>query len=188
MRYEITKEKFLNDAELSHLLKTLKRFELSDPRDTTLFYLALNTGARAQELLNTKRSDLDTHAKSIFIRGLKNSFNRDIPLPPWLFSKLLKLPRSPNELDLRLFPISYWRLVQLWDTYRPVKKRFHSLRHTFAVNLYRRTKDLKLLQMALGHKNWKNTVIYMTYQYSEAEMRRLILGPQGHLKAVDPRR
>jgi site-specific recombinase XerD len=36
----------------------------------------------------------------------------------------------------------------------------HSLRHTFAMNLYRKTGDLRLVQTALGHRHISTTEIY----------------------------
>jgi site-specific recombinase XerD len=44
----------------------------------------------------------------------------------------------------------------------------HSLRHTFAMNLYRKTGDLRLVQTALGHKRITTTEIY-----ARADDRRL---------------
>jgi integrase len=74
-----------------------------------------------------------------------------------------------------LFPITYNRLRQIWDLYRPVQKKFHSLRHTFAIQLYKKTKDIRLVQVALGHRNVMNTMIYADYVYSQTELRKLIL-------------
>ena len=36
----------------------------------------------------------------------------------------------------------------------------HSLRHTFATELYRRTRDLGLVQAALGHASITSTMVY----------------------------
>ena len=36
----------------------------------------------------------------------------------------------------------------------------HSLRHTFATDLYRKTKNLRITQKALGHSNIATTEIY----------------------------
>ena len=36
----------------------------------------------------------------------------------------------------------------------------HSLRHTFATDLYRETKNIRLVQKALGHSDLSTTVIY----------------------------
>lgn len=162
--YQLTKQKYLLDHERAELESLLAKYP---NRDTTLIALALHTGARATELLNLTAQDLDHHEKTVYIRGIKNSDDREIPLTPALFK--LAAQHIP-------FDISYTRLRQIWLMYRPVKKKFHCLRHTFAINLYRKTKDIRMLQVALGHKNWNNTMIYATYQYKTAELRAAILG------------
>jgi site-specific recombinase XerD len=36
----------------------------------------------------------------------------------------------------------------------------HTLRHTFATRLYRETKNIRLVQKALGHSDLSTTMIY----------------------------
>lgn len=171
-RYSLNKNKYLLEPEKVELERVLRNFEDTNPRDCTLLWMALLTGARAQEALNIKKQDLNEHEKSVFIIGIKGSNDREIPVPPWLFKKLMQIKPAA---DGRLFPISYNRFRQIWDLYRPIKKKLHSLRHTFAINLYQKTKDLRLVQVALGHRNITNTMIYADYSYSQTELRKLIL-------------
>jgi integrase/recombinase XerC len=56
-----------------------------------------------------------------------------------------------------------------------VHKKLHGLRHTFAIRLYKKTKDIRLVQVALGHRNITNTMVYADYAYSQQELRKLIL-------------
>jgi len=77
--------------------------------------------------------------------------------------------------DQKIFPITYNRYRQIWEMYRPTHKKLHSLRHTFAIELYKKTKDIRLVQFALGHRNITNTMIYADYVYSQQELRKLIL-------------
>lgn len=169
--YSLNKNKYLLPPELEKLEYLLRSHLESDHRNTTLLFLALHTGARAMELLNIESKDINPYEKTVLIRGLKGSNDREIPLPQWLFNEIQKLTPEKN----RLFPISYSRLYQIWEFYRPVLKKFHSLRHTFAIGLYKKTKDLRLVQVALGHRNITNTMIYADYVYSQQELRRLIL-------------
>lgn len=172
-RYALNKNKYLLDDELARLRQIFRSFQDSDPRNVLLLELALQTGARATELLNTQRSDLIVSDETLFIRGIKGSNDREIPLPSKLF---LRLQRYNDGLaGTRLFDISYERLYQIWQLYRPVPKKFHSLRHTFAIELYKRTRDIRLLQVALGHRNIANTMIYADYLYSKEELRRLLI-------------
>lgn len=173
VRYSLNKNKYLLEDEYQRLTQILKSFENKDSRNCTLLWTALMTGARAQEILNLHKDDLNPQEQSLFIRGLKGSNDRELPVIPWLY---LRLSRLANESkSRRLFEISYNRLYQIWDLYRPVHKSFHSLRHTFAVRLYKRTKDIRLVQVALGHRNISNTMIYAEYVYSQEELRKLIL-------------
>lgn len=167
MSYQINKTKYLNPSELEHL----KRIVCKDnTRNGLMIRLALATGARAQELLNVKHSDLDTSNRTVFIRGLKNSNDREIPIDEQLFNELMQLPKTHETV----FGISYPRLVVIWNFYKPTDKKFHSLRHTFAIELFKRTRDLHLVKTALGHRNIMNTMVYADYIYQTEELRRLL--------------
>lgn len=168
--YQLTKHKYLtHPGQLEvHLNKHLK---LGD-RNALMLMLALKTGARATELLNITCLDLDDQTQSIYIRGIKGSNDREIPLTTELYARVKSRAR---EVQGKLFPISYSRLVQIWSLYRTEPKKFHSLRHTFAIELYKKTRDLRLVQVALGHRSISNTMVYADYVYSTEELRRLIL-------------
>ncbi len=172
-RYSLNKNKYLLPPEKERLMKIIHDYLPADPRNCLILWLALRTGGRAQEILNLQKADLNAYDESVFIRGLKGSNDREIPLPPELFKKLqLFAEKQPGTA---LFPISYDRLYQIWQLYRPIPKKFHALRHTFAIELYQKTKDLRLVQVALGHRNITNTMVYADYVYSQQELRKLIL-------------
>lgn len=172
-RYSLNKNKYLLPYELERLEKILADFMDTETRNCLVLLLALKTGARAQELLNLKKSSLNPYEESILIQGLKGSNDREIPLPSPLFKKLKAYADGLSHEDL--FPITYNRFRQIWEHYRPIPKKLHSLRHTFAIQLYKKTKDIRLVQVALGHRNVMNTMIYADYVYSQTELRKLIL-------------
>lgn len=176
MRYELTKEKYLSTNEFADLVRVLERWKDRDPRNCNLLFLAIHTGARASEVLNITRKDFDSDEGFVHIRTLKGGRDREIPLPKWLVRRLAGMP--PSECG-RLFPITYNRFKQIWWLYRPCKKKLHSLRHTFALNLYNKTKDLRLVKAALGHNSVATTMIYLDYHYTRHEMKRAILGNSG---------
>lgn len=170
---QLTKDKFLNQSELNYLRALLAR---DHSRNGIFISLALSTGARVTELLNVVVDDLNKVDQSIYIRGLKNSNDRTIPINPELYSKLQTyVDYYCTSNDETVFDFSYDRLYQIWQDYKPGPKKFHSLRHTFAIELYKRTKDIKLVQTALGHKSINTTMIYMDYLYSIEELKKLIL-------------
>jgi integrase/recombinase XerC len=173
--YQLNKSKYLVQNELAELKRILGLFREKDLRNTLLIEVALNSGARASELLNLRWMDLDDFENTLFIRGLKGSNDREIPLQKSLYNNLKKLKKPADKPDDAVFKISYPRLIQIWNEYKPVQKKFHSLRHTFALNLYKKTRDLRLVQVALGHRNIQNTIVYAEYVYSTQELKRLIL-------------
>lgn len=172
--YSLNKDKYLLDEEFDYLMGILDHFEAQDTRNVLLLKLALATGARATELLNIRVKDLDKKEGSVYIFGIKGSNDRELPLKKALFNELIRHCEQKTPQDL-IFDISYPRLIQIWLMYRPTHKKFHSLRHTFAIRLYKKTRDIRLLQVALGHRNIANTMIYADYVYSQQELRRLIL-------------
>lgn len=171
--YQLTSQKFLAPREYQHLVRVLRKLPVSH-RDRLIIQLGLETGARPSELLGIRKTDLFKSSKSVLIRGLKGSSDREIPLKPALFA-YLKRHAEKSETEL-VFDIGYHRLRQIWDWYRPCAKSLHSMRHTFAIRLYQKSKDLRLVQFALGHRSISNTMIYARYNYSQSELRRVLLG------------
>ena len=174
IRYAINKNKYLLEPEVLRLESLLENSSKESDRDTLLLWLGLKTGARATEILQLRKNDLNTYDKTVFIRGIKGSNDRELPLNKWLFDRLHAYSETLDASG-DLFPIGYHRLRQIWEWYRPAPKKLHALRHTFAIRLYQKTKDLRLVQVALGHRNITNTMVYADYVYSQQELRKLIL-------------
>ena len=172
-RYALNKTKYLLPPEVERLRRILADYQIEDARNSFVLSVALRTGARAREVLNLQKQDLNSYDQTVFIRGIKGSSDREIPLESRFFEALERF--AGTLTTSHLFPIGYHRLHQIWELYRPVPKKFHSLRHTFAIELYQKTKDLRLVQVALGHRNITNTMIYADYIYSQQELRKLIL-------------
>ena len=138
-RYALNKNKYLIDPEVERLERVLDHEKPEHVRDVLLLQLALKTGARATELLQLRHVDLNPYDRTVFIRGIKGSNDREIPLKADVFERLLNYASTVPRNE-ELFSIGYHRLRQVWDWYRPAPKKFHSLRHTFAIRLYRKTK------------------------------------------------
>lgn len=171
-RNQLNKEKFLSPAEREHLEKLAWRLYASEPRDSLIVLLALHTGARPQELLNVELKDIDASDNTIHIRGLKGSNDRDLPLKPELFKALQDYAATVS--GPMLFDIKYRRLEQVWQNLRPAKKSFKSLRHTFAITLYDKWRDIKLVQIALGHRSLSSTMVYVDFVYSADQLKKII--------------
>ena len=173
MPNEFSKEKYLTDSQVKELERVLNKFKDRDIRNCTMLWVLLYTGGRAQEVLNLTVKDFCPIEETITIHGLKKSNNREIPIPKWLAKRVSEL--QPSE-DGRLFPIAYTRLRDIWVLYRPVPKKLHSLRHTAAIRILRKTKDMAIVKAVLGHRSWSNTFIYADYLHTQDELRKALLG------------
>jgi integrase/recombinase XerC len=59
---------------------------------------------------------------------------------------------------------------------RPNKsKGVHSLRHSFAINLYKKSRDVRFVQVCMGHRNINNTMVYADF-VDENEIVDSVLG------------
>lgn len=167
-------KKYLSRVEDEHLSGLFSRYK--GHRDVLMLRLLRKYGMRASELLGLKVSDLDFDGLGFTVSGLKGSHPRFFPVPPDLFDELRKIAKECSGVDDRLFPIGYSRLGQIWRMYRPSKKPLHSLRHTFAVEMYEKTRDPLYLQESLGHKSMASTLVYARVINKEQKDRRYFCG------------
>lgn len=187
--YIITTSKVLSKSERDALhslcTRVLSYSEGYERRNGLMFLVGLECGLRASEITGLLVGDFDPESNSIYVRPLKGSNPREIPLRPIrsLQLKAFILAHFKTEqwhrLDrtAKIFDISYSRLFQLWQFYTPNKvKTLHSLRHTFAVELYSKTKDIMAVKLALGHRRIDNTMVYVDFWYSQNQMRKLMHG------------
>jgi len=170
----LTPAKYLDQDEQTQLEAICEDFRKRSPRDTTMILLMLRTGARPQELLNLTWSDIYWKENKVFIKTMKGGRDRIVFVGNDILARLRALGQGKPE-D-RLFDIKYRMFHVIWGRYRPVKKKLHCLRHTFAVNLYRKSGyNLRLVQKALGHKNMPTTAVYLEIEMNEAELRQALL-------------
>src|SRR5712692_4715870 len=135
------------------------------------------TGARNAELTRLKVSDINSQRMVIHIQGGKGRVDRDVMLSLKLLKELRehwrRLPRKPS---VWLFPGNRWHSAgQLIDTKTPrnacqqaaqragITKRVypHILRHCFTTHLLEAGTDLRTIQILLGHRDLKQTAVYL---------------------------
>ena len=163
--------KYLTDAERIGLETYLRERIETDTRNAAMLLVALHSGARASELLDLTWADLNLETGTTLISTLKGGLPREVVLPRFVVRALVQLKvQSPSKP----FDLSYNRLGEIWREYRPAPKPFHSLRHTFAMRAYDKTKDIRFVQRALGHKSITNTMVYADHAYSAKEFKKLM--------------
>lgn len=129
---------------------------------------AAYAGMRAIEVAHAERSWLSDDAQTVTIVG-KGGRSRVVPAHPLVV-------RAFHGTGSRIFPRLTYRadgvaspglvsqamnkwlhdVMQLPDT-------FHSLRHFFGTQLYRETRDLRMVQELMGHSSPQTTAVYADY-------------------------
>jgi integrase/recombinase XerC len=189
MQHSRTSPKVLTSTEQLRLLRETGRHP-GDLRDHLIFSLALGCGLRLSEIVGLDIGDVRNgkgikgiiHLRAAITKGGKAA---DIALPERLRRKLSRFCRWKTEQGQALHPSSPLlisrgggrsrtqagarlsrRAVQ--SAFASWQKRlgfdrhcnFHALRHTFVTNLWRATRDLRLVQMAARHSSPSVTAIY----------------------------
>jgi len=152
----------------------------SGERNHALLRLALDGGLRSAELVALRWSSIDLETGRVKIVQGKGRKDRNIWIgaltiaaleawrtrqradTPWVFSTMTGWQLDPRYL--RQMVKRYAIRAGLGSWVHP-----HTLRHTFATDLYRQTKDLRLVQRALGHSSISTTQVYTHIVDSELE-------------------
>lgn len=176
--------KTLTEVEQAQLLKTTGEHR-DGFRDHVLFSLALGTGLRESELVALDVGDISPDGKKVRRRVALRVFKRSTndPAPQEVFipdsaryklEKFLRWKRARQESLAQEAPLFVSRLrrrlskrqlrhvFHVWQDRAGFDRRhsFHALRHSALTNLYRQTRDIRVVQRQARHKNIQTTTIY----------------------------
>lgn len=168
-------------------------------RDRTMIQLALATGLRAGEIvaLKDEHVELDATGGRIVVREGKGHKDRVVYFGPEVRDALRKwLDRKPESEFV--FPTRTGKPVATSHLRRVVKRAArdadvaesdrvspHTLRHTFATDLYRETGKLRVVQEALGHESVQTTQLYAHLANGEVEESMRALRSEPEPEAAD---
>ena len=147
------------------------------PFHRTVLITLYATGVRRAELAHLKISDIDSQRMVIHIQGGKGRKDRDVMLSPNLLNALREHYRSLRKKPATwLFPGGRWHTANrpmdpkvAWLAVRHAAQHAgidkelhpHTLRHCFATHLLEAGADLRTIQVLLGHRDLKETTIYL---------------------------
>jgi len=166
----------LNNKERTALLSQPNKRASTGLRDLSMIKLMLNVGLRSSEVLHISVVDLDCISSKLLVKQGKGKKDRIV----WINENDLEIIKEWKEIKPSS-PILFTTLKgnKINDRYlrAMIKRRAkkagitkdvhpHLLRHTFATDLLRSTKNIRLVQKALGHASLSSTMIY-THVYDE---------------------
>lgn len=165
----------LTDTEQEALLSQPNPRYPTGERNRALLRLMLDTGLRLSEATALRWRDIDLTTGKLMVRQGKGAKDRTL----WIGDEDLDMLRSWRERQAKdiagtpehVFttlegkPISgryVQAMVKRYTTKAGIEKDIHphTLRHSFATDLYRQTTNIRLTQKALGHSNLSTTQIY----------------------------
>jgi len=115
-------------------------------------------------------SDIDFERKIVRITPEKGSRPRIIPISNKLLNMLNNLPRKSDKVWATLYSLksSYYKarryLVKKLQNPRLKQIGLHTFRHWKETMEYHKTKDILHVQQLLGHRQLKNTLIYINLE------------------------
>jgi integrase/recombinase XerD len=164
----------LTEDEQEQLLEQANPRYPTGERNQTLLRLMLNTGLRLAEVTALKWRDIDLTTGKLMVRQGKGAKDRTL----WVAEADIDRLRSWRErqatacdtcehafttLKGKALGHRYvQRMVKRYAAKAGIAKNIspHTLRHSFATDLYRETSKIRLVQKVLGHSDLSTTMIY----------------------------
>jgi len=163
------------------------RLQMSNQaRDLALFNLALDSKLRSCDLVKIRVRDV-THGATVAKRAMVMQQKTGLPvqfeitdqtresISNWInHAELMSdgyLFSSRNRSSNHISTRQYARLVDNWVRdigLDPAEYGTHSMRRTKASLIYRRTKNLRAVQILLGHTKMESTIRYLGIEVEDA--------------------
>lgn len=150
-------------------------------RNYTMLKLMLDTGLRLSEAVNLRWKDIDLMTGKLMVREGKGAKDRTL----WINENLIDiltiwkerqidkvgkrvdfvfttLSKNSKIIGKKLLNRYIQEMVERYTEKAGISKNVtpHTLRHSFATDLYRETKNIRLVQKSLGHEDLSTTMIY----------------------------
>jgi site-specific recombinase XerD len=174
--------KYLKHNQVLRLIDSIE-----DTRDKLIVRTIYATGVRVSELCNINIEDIDSDEHTIRIRG-KGDKIRTVFIDDETLGDLMKF--IGNRIIGPLFVgqqgkhISSRAIQHIFKHYAPQGITPHKIRHSYASELYKRSKNLRVVQENLGHTSIKTTEIYL---HTDIDERRQVYQQYFPLSGTDER-
>lgn len=193
---------YLSKKEFKIFITNLKNYRsdcnetIFQTRNKLMILIICYTGMRSFEVISLRKNSIRLNGEyyEINIKGkggkervafIKSNLICE-ELAAWLIvrKKILSITNSKSDL---LFFNKHIKQVRHESLYvfmnkilhisriRKIHNGTHLLRHTFATILYEKTKDLLLVNVALGHSHIQTTVDYISYQNFIEKLRKVLI-------------
>lgn len=165
---------FLTIEEQQALINVFNVRYYNSYKNKIMIELFLSTGLRLAEMINLRWRDINLTTGQLKVVEGKGGKDRILWIGMDMLDKLKEyrvkqaektpstsyvfVTNTNNQLDpksIRKMVITYSEKAGITKSISP-----HTLRHTYATDLLRATKNIRLVQKALGHSDLSTTMIY----------------------------
>ena len=160
--------KILSNNEINNIID-----KAASERDRTFMIIntLAKTGVRVSELIAITPQDILFDEKQIIVRG-KGDKIRNIDVPNDLLILLrIFLKNKRVRTNKRIFPVTRDAVYKM--TKKIAKTNPHTFRHSYAVELLRKTKNIRFVQVQLGHKTLSTTQVYLRHMDFSEDKKKL---------------
>ena len=181
----------LEPEEAEKLLKIPNKRYLPGVRNRAIISVMLNMGLRVSEVSNLRPGDINLTKNKLRIVAGKGNVDRDLAIP-FYTAELLRAwkdkkptgteyffciiknrkegkfaSKTGSKLSIRGIQV----FVKRYAVRAGIAKNIspHTLRHTYATQYYKQTKDIETLRRILGHSDISTTTIYITLANIDVE-------------------
>ena len=185
--------KYASESDIALILNAPDAKTAKGRRDRTLMSFLYDTGARVQEVLNVRVSDVQTNGTPTVMLFGKGRKARPVPMmrntvgmlkrylaefhpsggesssEPLFYTTRNGERRRMTEDNVRKMVAAYGVAVAKQRPGFPVRIHPHLFRHSRAMHLYQNGMDLSLVSQWLGHAQIETTLIYA---HADTEMKR----------------
>ena len=169
----------LEPDEAQNLLKQPNKRYPTGLRNKAIISLMLHCGLRVSEVADLRPANINITKGKLRVESGKGNKDRNLAIPEYLIDLLnswrKKRPEGPfffSTLNGKKLSIRYLQqMVKRYGQKAGINKNIspHTLRHTYATQYYRQTKDIETLRRILGHSDISTTTIYITLANIDVE-------------------
>lgn len=162
----------LTDPEARALIDAFNLRYAAGVKNRCLVRLMLEAGLRVSEVVGLRPADLDMQSCRLLVKDGKGGKDRVLwisedlrdrvgewkarrPESDWLFPTRTGQKTSPRSVRRTVKTYAHRAALVNADEISP-----HTLRHTFATRLLRRSGNIRMVQKALGHADLSTTMLY----------------------------
>ena len=162
--------RYIPKQQLEKSLTALRRGGLKTRQNYMIFKTLAYSGMRVTELINLRKQDILIDESQIIVRGKGNKI-RNVDIPKHLLEDILAYIKDTKPNKKPIFPFTrqnIYAITMALSGYNP-----HAFRHSYAIELLKKSKNIRYVQVQLGHSRMSTTEQYLRFMEFDDSKKQL---------------